>query len=631
VKTLRLQLGRATGRRRRLWWLRMPPLALAVLTLAGPAAAARVRIVGVDTAGYPNLRATVVAPVGAGQPRLFENGAPVANLDAVNMGRAKSVVLAVDRSQSMTGRALRDAVAAARAFVATKGAADRVEVIAFGREAVSLTGFSSSPADSDSALRHLVADRKAGTALWDAIALGTQRLAGEGSRGHVIIVLTDGHDVSSADSFSAAVAAAHRAKVTVYPIGIAGPDFTPGPLARLADETGGTYHQASSSAQLASVYTSIGRVLTHTWELRYPTTARPGDKLELTARVPGAGTGTRAIALPGSPAGGPARIWTAAWAPFAVSLLVGFLVLLACAFWFAAREGVWVQERLRPHLTQMRRVTKTHRKRARRELLQNIFTSTERAFANVKQFRALQRLLERADLPLRAAELLYICIGAALTAGLLAAAAVHSLLVTAVFMLIAGSLPVLFIRFKANARVKAFDNQLPDLLITISASLKAGHSFRHAIQAVVDEGAQPTAKEFSRVLTQTQFGRPLDDGLAEMSERVGSKNLAFVINAVTIQRQVGGALAGLFDMVAETVRQRQQFARKVRGLTAMGRMSAYVLTGLPIFIALSVTALNPAYMAPLYNTSTGHELVGLGLAMMTVGALILKKMVSFRG
>ena len=76
----------------------------------------------------------------------------------------------------------------------------------------------------------------------------------------------------------------------------------------------------------------------------------------------------------------------------------------------------------------------------------------------------------------------------------------------------------------------------------------------------------------------------MDQALTDMAERVGSKNLTFVITAVTIQRQVGGSLAGLFDMVAETVRQRQQFARKIRGLTAMGRMSAYVLIGLPFFI-----------------------------------------------
>jgi len=94
---------------------------------------------------------------------------------------------------------------------------------------------------------------------------------------------------------------------------------------------------------------------------------------------------------------------------------------------------------------------------------------------------------------------------------------------------------------------------------------------------------------------------------------------------------VGGSLAGLFDMVADTVRDRQQFARKIRSLTAMGRMAAYVLVGLPFFIALAMTVLNRTYMDPLFNTRTGHMLIMVGLTMMAFGSLVLKKIVSFKG
>ena len=100
---------------------------------------------------------------------------------------------------------------------------------------------------------------------------------------------------------------------------------------------------------------------------------------------------------------------------------------------------------------------------------------------------------------------------------------------------------------------------------------------------------------------------------------------------MTIQRQVGGSLAGLFDMVADTVRQRQQFARKVRSLTAMGRMSAYTLIGLPFFIAGTISLLNPGYLHPLVHSSGGHLLVGVGAGMMIVGSGLIHKIVSFRG
>ena len=627
------------ARRPRRPWLRIPPLVFAALAVCGAATAATVRIAGVDTSGYPELRVAVVAPPGSARPTLREDGVPVTGLDVVSAGIGKSVVLAVDRSESMRGAALGHAVAAARAFVGAKRAADRVEVLTFGHRALVLTGFSSASADADAALASVVPDTVSGTALWDAVVLAAHRVGREGPAGRVIIVLTDGRDVSSSASFAAAVQAAHRARASVYAIGIDGPDFTPGPLRALAAETGGSYREAASSSQLTAIYASIGRVLSQTWELSYPTSARPGDEVRLVALVPGAGSGASTIALTGLDAAPlnaptsllPATVWAASWMPFAVSGAVGLLVLLACAFWGGSRKGLWVKGRLEPHLGKGKRTVKARRRHKRRELLQTLITATEWMFANVKQFRSLQRLLERADLPLRAAELLYICAGSGIGVGLVALLVFGSPFMTVMFIVVGAWLPIFVVKFKAAARIKAFDNQLPDLLITISASLKAGHSFRHAIQAVVDEGAEPTAKEFTRVLSEAQLGAPIDQALTDMAERVGSKNLTFVMTAVTIQRQVGGSLAGLFDMVAETVRQRQQFSRKIRGLTAMGRLSAYVLTGLPFFIGLAVTVINPTYMAPLYHSSTGHELIFIVFAMIGVGTVVLKKIVSFRG
>jgi tight adherence protein B len=116
-----------------------------------------------------------------------------------------------------------------------------------------------------------------------------------------------------------------------------------------------------------------------------------------------------------------------------------------------------------------------------------------------------------------------------------------------------------------------------------------------------------------------------------MAARLGSKNFSFIVTAVTIQNQVGGSLAGLFDMVADTVRQRQQFSRKIRALTAMGRASAYVLIALPIFLAMLLTAINHEYMSPLFFTSAGHTLIIVGLVSMCIGSFILKKIVSFKG
>lgn len=611
--------------------------ALAGLSLAAQASAG-VRISGIDTSGFPEIRVTAVTGAGDGRPRIVENGAPVVGLHAANLGNAKSIVLAVDRSQSMVGHKLLDAARAAKLFVDSKGASDRIQVIAFGQHAVALTRFSSSAADSDAALAGLQADPRQGTALWDAVVRAAAELRYENAPGHVILLVTDGQDVSSTASFATAVAAAHAARAAVYAIGIAGRGFTPGPLRELAADTGGQFRVASASAQLSALYASISRSLTHTWQLSYVTAARPGDSLSIRVGVLGATTARRVDlgdggSVPAAPQPSllPRSAWTSRAAPIALALGVGLLVLLAVAFGLAARNGSWLSARLAPHVAPTRRRSRRRRKGEGRTLIRAVLTATESALANVKQFRGLQQLITRADLPLLAAELLYACVGFAIAGAIIAGIAGASALFVVIVMATFGSIPVLWVSWKAKKRMKAFDYQLPDLLITVSASLKAGHSFRHAIQAVVDEGAEPAAKEFRRVLTETKLGRPMDEALAEMSERIGSKNLSFVLTAVTIQRQIGGSLAGLFDMVAETVRQRQQFARKIRSLTAMGRMSAYVLAGLPFCIAVLISFISPAYMSPLWHTPTGHVLVGMGLGMLAIGSLILKKIVSFKG
>jgi tight adherence protein B len=312
-------------------------------------------------------------------------------------------------------------------------------------------------------------------------------------------------------------------------------------------------------------------------------------------------------------------------------LMVAFLILTAVGLLFAGGNGSWVKTRLAPHVEGARRHARRRDRRERLAALAGLFRLTEQAFSHRTLWKKVQTKLERADLPLRTVEFFYLMTGCGFLFMLFAALTGRSTLGIMIALGVGAAVPYVWVTFKARRRMLAFEDQLPDLLVTLAASLKAGHSFKQGIQTIVDEGQEPASTELSRVITDTRLGRPMDDALADTAERIGSKNFSFVITAVTIQRQVGGSLAGLFDMVADTVRQRQQFARKIRGLTAMGRASAYVLVALPFFIAFAITLLNPTYMEPLYNTSTGHMLIIVGLVMMAFGSLLLRKIVSFRG
>lgn len=615
-------------------------VALVAAVLATPAAAA-VDLTGVDATRHPTIQLSVVTdrPSNA-TPVLRENGHNVAGLVAQNLGRAKSVVVAIDHSRSMRGQPLVDAVAAARSFVGGKSAADRLAVVAFGESAVQVTRFSSATIDTDSALRNLALDKRQGTALYDAIHLSSLALANEVNPGRVIVVMTDGANVAKGVSLEKAIAAAKKAGVAVYAIGIESGDFSKAPLDQIAKATGGGYYGANSSAELAQAYDEVAKDLARTWRVSYMTAARPGQTLELTAAVPGFGSGTTQTTLPGStpppPGDGlagalPEQLFTSGVASLLLSLAVGCAILLAVALAMATPASTRLRRRLGPHVGGPRRRAKKASVRERFEGASGLLKATEQAFARFSFWRKLHSMLERADVPLRTAEFFYCMIVPAFFFGLMAAAMARGPIVILLAMVIGGVLPLGFLAFKAKRRVNAIDEQLPDLLITMAASLKAGHSFRQAMQAVVDEGQPPISDEFKRVLTEAQLGRPIDDALAEMAERVQSKNLSFVMTAVTVQRSVGGSLAGIFDMVADAVRQRQAFGRKIKGLTAMGRASAYTLVGMPFALAGIITVINADYMSPLYHTSTGHKMIIFGMVSMTIGAYMLRKIASFRG
>jgi tight adherence protein B len=609
--------------------------ALALLVLPSAAVAATIEA---DTSDYPVVRAIFVTDEPSiTEPTLTENGEEVTGLTATNLGRGKSIVLAVDRSQSMDGKPLEDAVAAARAFVAAKPEEDRIAVATYATEPVMLTGFQTSTTDADSALRSISVDPVEGTTLNDALVLSASSLSSESNLGRVIIVVTDGNETRSEATLKETITAARDAGVSIYVVGIESKLFNPGLLQQLADATGGKYYGTASTEALTEVYTSIAEELSRTWRLEYVTTALPSEDVEVAAKaagetasvtltVPGEGVATRKPSVEGRL---PEQFFGTFWGQASFAALVGVLVLLACAFAFASPRGAWLKGRLEPHLDTRRRAAK-RTGRERLKIAAGLFRATENALGNFKPWLRLQRTIERADVPLRTVELVYIMLAAGFVSGLVAAGFTQSVPWIAVGLLCGTLLPYLVVSVKAKKRVRAFENQLPDLLVTMAAGLKAGHSFRQSLQSVVDEDQPPASKELNRVLTETRLGRPMDEALAEMAQRVGSKNFEFVITAVTIQRQVGGSLAGLFDMVADTVRNRQQFAKKIKGLTAMGRASAYVLIGLPVFVAGMLTVVNPEYMRPLWHTSTGRTLVLIGLGMIGVGALMLRKIVNFR-
>lgn len=312
------------------------------------------------------------------------------------------------------------------------------------------------------------------------------------------------------------------------------------------------------------------------------------------------------------------------------ALVLGLIVFAATMFGLRARSVRRLRRRLEPHVPSEQAGAGTRRVARMRSAFSGVAQATESALGGLRIWGKLVAALERADSPLRPGEFFYVLLGSGLLLSfffLLVGLPPAFVLVT---FPLGGLVPCVILNLKAGRRQGRFDEQLPDLLMTMAASLRVGHTFRQAMQSVVHQGLEPAKTEFGRALLEADLGRPLDRSLAEMAKRLGSSNFDYVINVVTIQREVGGSLADLFDSVSETVRQRQQFTQKVRALTAMGRMSTYVLVAMPFVAVGGLSLIHYPYMAPLFTTSTGRILIVVALCGIAIGSIILRKIVSFR-
>ena len=217
-----------------------------------------------------------------------------------------------------------------------------------------------------------------------------------------------------------------------------------------------------------------------------------------------------------------------------LGLLVGLLVLLAVVLVFASANADRVKSQVQKHIApKPKRMKKGKEKRDRLQALAGLFQLTEQGLGNTRLWLKLSRLIERADLQLKTAELFYMSAGCSIVLGLLVTAVASSGLLSLAALVIGALIPLAFVYVKAHRRLAAFENQLPDLLIGVAASLKAGHSFKQACRRSSTRVSDPASKEFKRVLAEASLGRPIDDALNDMAERVGSGNFSFIVTAVT--------------------------------------------------------------------------------------------------
>jgi tight adherence protein B len=232
--------------------------------------------------------------------------------------------------------------------------------------------------------------------------------------------------------------------------------------------------------------------------------------------------------------------------------------------------------------------------------------------------------LERARLPLRPGEFVLVTAAGGVAFGLITWMLTAQALLGAITALAGPFLAWNFVKFKVARRRKAFEAQLPEALSLIASSLQAGHTALRSVQSMVEESAPPLSEEFERVVAETALGDPLVDALDRMAQRLDVEDLAWVVQAIRIQQTVGGKLADLLFTLAEFMRGREEIRREVKVLTAEGRISAYVLAGLPVFLFFVVKTMTPEYMAPMLRGSGIFVLLGAAVSVGLGLGIILR-------
>jgi tight adherence protein B len=197
----------------------------------------------------------------------------------------------------------------------------------------------------------------------------------------------------------------------------------------------------------------------------------------------------------------------------------------------------------------------------------------------------------------------------------------------ALFVPVAGQL---VIRALASRQRRRFSEQLPDNLQVVASAMRSGQTFVGALKAVLEDAPEPSKSELRRAVMDEQVGIPLADALSHVTERMKSEDFQHVAVVAALQRETGGNTAEVIDLVADTVRERIEIRRMVRGLTAQGRLSGGILSMLPVGMLIFISVMNPQYVHPLFHNKIGLIALGVALTLVTAGGLVMKKIIEIK-
>jgi tight adherence protein B len=311
-----------------------------------------------------------------------------------------------------------------------------------------------------------------------------------------------------------------------------------------------------------------------------------------------------------------------------------FFVLAIGAFAFItgldarSQETKVMRERLATIETAIARDPNSQAVVLRDEMLSSV-PALNRVFKESAVISKLQKLLAQAGLKTRAGKLVLICACSGSAMALIANQFAGFLY--AIAALIVGCfLPIAVVINLRKRRFNKFEEFLPQAIELLSRAVRSGHSLSSSIEVIGEELPEPVSGEFRLVYDEQRFGLSMRDAMLNLAERIPLVDVKFFTVAVLLQREAGGNLAEILDKLAVVIRERFKIMRQVKVYTAQGRMSMIILLLLPFALAGMISYFSPSSMRLLITDPIGQKLIGVGLGMLTLGFIVIRKIVTVR-
>jgi tight adherence protein B len=316
---------------------------------------------------------------------------------------------------------------------------------------------------------------------------------------------------------------------------------------------------------------------------------------------------------------------------FVVATFVGILTIVLGAYWafvvrFEQADEAALRKRLRPQATKQG-------KEKQLGLLKPL-----QQLSNVEQFNAvlgrmghfvgpLQRDITQSGVNITVGKLVLSSGCLALLVYLIVKAITYRSMFAAAAAVLAAFVPFMYVKHMKNKRLRKFEEQFPEAIDLIGRALRAGHAFTTGLTMVAEEIPKPVGEEFKLLYDRQNFGMPLPEAMKAFADRIPLIDARFFVTAVLTQRETGGNLGEVLDNLATVIRDRFRVKRQVRVLTAHGRITGWILAGMPPALACAMFVIAPGHMQMLINDPLGIQMIVGALTLQVMGTLIIRKLV----